>query len=640
MLRDAHDDARAVGSFPLDDPHVVDQLSEALLDRVPDATRRFLLDTSVLDRMTPSLCDHVTGTPGSYATLEGLVRASMFVTRLPGDGQWYRSHGLFRAVLRHRLRAEDRRRERALTYRAARWHLARGDAALAVEHLAHARAWGELLRVVSADAGALLLENRPSEVTRRLQLVPLRVRARTPQVVLLHAAAAIAAGDPRAAATWLDRVGAMVAGPGESVVADLLRATLLVHSGDPRAGLRAAGCVLRGLDSVEEETLPSVFGLTSTRIDVAVAARLCRGVALCLLGRLPESAVVLQAAHLDAVRRGHVGAQLVGQGWLALARAWEGRLGDASALAARALLLSRELELADGPVVTPARVALAVVARERADLERASAWLADAARHADAARRPVDEAIVTTEQALVAAARRAPAEGLALLEAQRPALSLQRTPGLHSRRLAAEAHLLVLAGELDRADAMLERAPAATEVASARIRVALERGDRARARALMATWPDDGSQRSRVVGTCWRAVLTDVDRGESGSLRDVLVDAEVDRWIGVFDDFGRFALRPLRAWERVGPTSFLRAVLDHSSAAPSARSSPDLIEQLTERERFVLALLPTRASNAQLAQRLEMSINTLKTHLKHIYRKLGVEGRADAVAAAERTGLL
>ena len=66
----------------------------------------------------------------------------------------------------------------------------------------------------------------------------------------------------------------------------------------------------------------------------------------------------------------------------------------------------------------------------------------------------------------------------------------------------------------------------------------------------------------------------------------------------------------------------------------------DLVEQLTDREHAVLALLPTRLSNTEVAERLGVSLNTVKTHVKHIYRKLGVTRRSDAVAEAERLRLV
>jgi LuxR family maltose regulon positive regulatory protein len=99
-------------------------------------------------------------------------------------------------------------------------------------------------------------------------------------------------------------------------------------------------------------------------------------------------------------------------------------------------------------------------------------------------------------------------------------------------------------------------------------------------------------------------------------------------------------LGPARALYRSDPSPFLRSIVDHPVASAPPRAADGLAEQLTEREYMVLRLLPTRLSNDDIAAELGISLNTVKTHLKHIYRKLGAEGRSRAVASAERLHLL
>ncbi|HEX5365712.1 MAG TPA: helix-turn-helix transcriptional regulator, partial [Acidimicrobiales bacterium] len=89
------------------------------------------------------------------------------------------------------------------------------------------------------------------------------------------------------------------------------------------------------------------------------------------------------------------------------------------------------------------------------------------------------------------------------------------------------------------------------------------------------------------------------------------------------------------------PTAFLRTVVERLSSTSRYRSPlPGIVEPLTERELAVLALLPTQLPNGEVADRLGISPNTLKTHLEHVYRKLGVARRGEAVATAERLHLL
>jgi LuxR family maltose regulon positive regulatory protein len=120
----------------------------------------------------------------------------------------------------------------------------------------------------------------------------------------------------------------------------------------------------------------------------------------------------------------------------------------------------------------------------------------------------------------------------------------------------------------------------------------------------------------------------------------VVAEAEVEGDVGLFRAAGGAALGPARDLYRTAPTAFLRSLVDQPVGAGPARSVRGLVEQLTDREYMVLVHLPSRQSNAEIATRLGVSLNTVKTHLKHIYRKLDVVGRNEAVTAAERWHLL
>jgi len=122
----------------------------------------------------------------------------------------------------------------------------------------------------------------------------------------------------------------------------------------------------------------------------------------------------------------------------------------------------------------------------------------------------------------------------------------------------------------------------------------------------------------------------------------VIAEVEDEDQVGVFLDIGRPILRSTRALYQTHPTSFLRRLLDHPALAVTReqRRGADMPEPLTDQELTVLGYLPTRLSNAAIADQLGLSSNTIKTHLKHIYRKLRVSGRAEAVDVAERAGLV
>ena len=149
-----HDDASAfVDAFAGSHRFVLDYLVEEVLRRQPEDVRRFMLQTAVLQQMTGSLCDALTGSTDGQATLENLERHNLFVVALDDERRWYRYHHLFADALRARLSAEQPDRVAALHTAASRWY---ADHELLEEAIAHALAAGD------AERAADLIEAGPA----------------------------------------------------------------------------------------------------------------------------------------------------------------------------------------------------------------------------------------------------------------------------------------------------------------------------------------------------------------------------------------------------------------------------------------------------------------------------------------------
>ena len=133
-LRAAHDPGAFLRSFGGSSRHVVDYLSEAVLDSLDHEVRDFLVETSILTRLTGSLCDTVTGRDDSAALLDKLERSNVFVIPLDDQRRWYRYHHLFAELLRDRLRATSPDRQAALHRAAYRWFADAGETDLAIDH--------------------------------------------------------------------------------------------------------------------------------------------------------------------------------------------------------------------------------------------------------------------------------------------------------------------------------------------------------------------------------------------------------------------------------------------------------------------------------------------------------------------------
>jgi LuxR family maltose regulon positive regulatory protein len=208
--------------------------------------------------------------------------------------------------------------------------------------------------------------------------------------------------------------------------------------------------------------------------------------------------------------------------------------------------------------------------------------------------------------------------------------------------LAAEALAWIEAGEPTRARRLLgaahRRGPASTIVAA---RVALEAGAIDEATALLdARTPEDGTLGAVEFAVAAATAAAAARHGSTEGARrmtEALADAESNGFVRVLADAGPAAIRVARTLEAEWRTPFLCRALT-APAVPTPRAG--LIEPLTDRELEVLRHLPSRRSNAEIAEVLYVSVNTVKTHVKHIYGKLGANDRDDAVRRAQDLRLL
>src|SRR6185295_15057102 len=123
-----------IASFAGDDRYVVDYLVEEVLQRQPDRVQTFLLQTSILGRLSGPLCDAVTGEAGGRAMLEALDRGNLFLVPLDDRRRWYRYHHLFSDMLRARLLDEQPGLVPELHRRASHWYEQNGELSQAIGH--------------------------------------------------------------------------------------------------------------------------------------------------------------------------------------------------------------------------------------------------------------------------------------------------------------------------------------------------------------------------------------------------------------------------------------------------------------------------------------------------------------------------
>lgn len=623
--------AMLVADFDRVQRHVAEYFRDEVLDRVTSDARRFLVWTSILDRMTGRSCDAVTEGHDGAAMLLHLERSGLFTSRESGARGKFTYHPMFRAVLRSELRAREPETERVLLRRAAAWYERAGLPEAAFECSSEAEDWPRVLDLVDRNAAALFASGAASDLARWLEALPVErddraVALRRPFVLTM-------AGDVRRAQQALHELDTDAFARGERVVLETLRAAWVLWSEPPDVAIRAADAVLQALDELDPREIPDVLGLT-TPADLWTVAAGSRGRALWYLGDVAGSRDQLHAAarrrEVNDVWRTHV------LGALALLEAWAGDLPVAARHARRAGVVAARASLLEHAAMIDALLALAHVAREHGDLARARELLDRVERSPNA--RPVARAICVAERAACALASGNLAHGIEAIDRFRASGDPPPPPEIEGFLRAVEIRLRLASGAVDRARAVLGGRPAVPALAPVAVQVAIVAGDLTSAREVLDSWrPPPDVPKAVAERELWSAILAAGVGDRRSALRHVSAAVQVAEhlgWVAIFVDAGRQGVRVGRALLRTAPTAFLRRAVE---AAAGANESGALA--LSERELEVVRFLPTPLSSAEIASQLYVSLNTLKTHLRTIYRKLGVASRRDAVERVEHLGL-
>ena len=225
-----------VEDFAGDDRAIADYLTGEILAHQPADVRRFLLRTSVLDRLTAPLCDALTGDGDGQRMLDDVDRRGLFLSPLDNRRRWFRYHRLFKDFLRYNLVSEDRDLELVLLHRAADWHLVEGHLDDAVGYLIEARAWDQIVDLV-LQHGREMWERGEATVTLRwLDAVPERSLRASALIRLARVTLNSMVGRTLSADEMLCELETSpTLTPGERLYVDMIRATM-VNSATHRTG--------------------------------------------------------------------------------------------------------------------------------------------------------------------------------------------------------------------------------------------------------------------------------------------------------------------------------------------------------------------------------------------------------------------
>jgi LuxR family maltose regulon positive regulatory protein len=639
---------RFVAELAGDDVNIAEYLLAEVLSREPAETREFLIRSSIVDELPVDLATELTGRRDSWPLLDDLTHRHAFLAPVGDRRGVYRLHTLFAELLRAQLKYERPAEVPGLHDTAARWYVRRGAPLAALRHAVQSGN-EELAADLARACWVRALATGEFSVLRSLvdQAKPARIE-RDPELALAFAASLIEGEHDPQVEHYLRMADerAVELASDRRAEFDVARAAVMLYRGRSRGDLNmalaAAEVLLADLDP--SQTVENHEAIRALALSTLGIVELWNGELESGTRHLERALAVAIDADLDWVR-------LLCQAYLALASALSGRLAACEQRARSTLALAVRRGWTRS---TPAGVALAVLATVQFHwnlIDEADATLERAAVAIRATREPPLLALFGLTVGRVREAQGRLGEALEAFES-----GLDRLTGWTAAadlRTMLETEVAIVRAATGRREAAeRDLHTAAVESPAAAIglgRLALSIGDPEAARGHFARAMVDDQQllvSQQVEGWTLSALASDALADHDGAherLEQALELAEPGGFRQVLLAQGP-AIRPLlRRQQRLGTAhrafvEDLLAALDDASLRGSTR--PTLAEQLTDREAAVLRFLPTMMSNNEIASELFVSVNTVKTHLRSVYRKLGAGDRREAVQRARDLQLL
>ncbi|MGW9194654.1 LuxR C-terminal-related transcriptional regulator [Micromonospora chersina] len=683
-LRAQADPARAVDRFTGDQPDVAGYLRDEVLAPLDPAARDVLRRSAVAAAVCADLADAVTGRPDAGQVLADLAREGGFVQRDGSSPPWYRCQPLLADLLRDELDRLPADELGELHRRAAGWYAGHDRPAEALRHALAGGEWDTATELLIARWPELAPYERERPAVPAPPEPPAEAVRRDPELALAGAAERAYAGDAEAAAGQLRRAVEQardLPAPRRDRfrrLAVAIELTLARLAGDHDEVRRAAGRLLA--TGAPDGPVDDPRAGAAEEADVRAVAGTALGLVALAEGELPEAAARFAEALAAARRAGRPRTELVCASRSALLDAAHGALRAAERHAREALALPSCQGWSSRLDCGYAYLALALVAWDRDEPAEAAAHLTLAG---PATAEPGAAALAALCRAGLLAAGGEPAAALRALVAAR-----ETAPGaeLGARLTADEAQLRAAVGDVESARALLADAGAgvtdaataadpspatgagpagpepggaggggraALDVALARVR--LRSGDPREAGRALPDWtgPDAAAWplSVRLSAGLLDAVLTAGGDGRRAGriLEQVLDLAEPEGCRRVFTR-AEPGVRDLLAAHLDSGTAHWPTVSDlvrgaderRADEPPERPAGPErtLDEPLTERELTILRYLQSILSNVEIASELSLSVNTVKTHVRNIYRKLDATRRREAVRRARELRLI
>jgi LuxR family maltose regulon positive regulatory protein len=646
------DPERFILEFSGTDRTVADYLLAEMLERQPAEVQDLLLRTSLLDRVNGELADLMTGRPGSERILLELEDANAFVVSLDPERTWFRFHQLFGDLLRLELRRTLTEEMPALHRRAAAWFARHGQVVDAIRHTQAAGDWPEAARLLADHAFSLTLDGQARTIEVLIRSFPPGAAA-DPELALVRAGSDLLQGHLDEAAAHLN----VATSYAETTPPERQRRLELAI-----ASLRLWLARRRGhLGGVVEQAGFLASPVTGRCGEEIALANDLRALALMNLGTVEAWSLALTDAERH-LREGAALAREIGRPYLEVAclaqlgfAADTGSLATARERCLAAITLAERHGWGTEPVIAPALLTLAEKTIWVGEFGEGDVWLRRAARAVEADDAPGIRLGLHLVTGMLHIGRGCLREALEEFRAAgrlQPQLASSLAMGsqVTAWTLSTQARL-GLAGEARAGLATVTDDQAdAGEIRNARAVICLADGDPAGALGALREVLDGTAPVTGYVTMVEAQLLAGLASRAQGDRRAAdqsteraLALAEADRLMLPFAMTGSRELLEALPRHQTAHAALLTDILDFlsgSSAPAAGRPSSPPAEPLSPGELRVLRYLPTNLSRPQIATELSVSVNTVSTHIRNIYAKLGAEHRSAAVHRARDLRLL
>jgi LuxR family maltose regulon positive regulatory protein len=665
------DPERFAAEFSGSERTVADYLLAEVLERQSEQVRRLLLRTSVLERVSGDLADLLTEGSGGERVLQELEQANAFVVSLDAGRSWFRYHQMFADLLQLELRGTAPGEVPVLHRAAAEWFAGHGFGVEAVRHAQAAQDWGLAGRLLADHWFGLVLDGQGATAHELLARFPAGAVAADAELTALMAASELTSGSLEEAERDLGRAARALEGNEGLVPVPAQR----------RGRFQVMLTVLRLFLARQRGDLPGVVGEAQRLLapaEAADAAKLglgedLRALALVNLGIAETWATRVEDAdrHLE---QGVALARRIGRPYLELTALAHG----AAAAAWRSFVLGEQrswpaIELArrhgwgEDQAADVAYMVLGAAMVVQGRLAEAERWLERAGQTLRTEAEPAVGMGLHYARGVLKLVLGRYEDGLADLQAAERLAGMLATPHTNVRWMRAHTlQALVQLGQTERVEAALagldegERGSAEMRTALASLRLT-QHDPQAAVTSLAPIM--DGSVPAfpalwMVTALLLEAIARDAlgDQDAAGrALENALDLAERDRVLipflvrpapGLLEQHARQATaHAALIAEILGLLAGPGGTASPSQGGPGGMGPPERIqrpprEPLSQAETRVLRYLPTSLSVPEIAGQLYVSVNTVRTHMRHVYDKLGAHRRHEAVERARTLGLL